>query len=122
MRRITGLAIIIAVFVIPDPINASDRNGIYARIERVKLNNADSPDATIQVWGVFSLAKGRADYHEPQYGYMYYRLRTDAEDVCRNEWLDLKRVAGTNQLIAFGRRYGPKGREAGVGPLGTVRW
>ena len=44
-------------------------------------------------------------------GYLYYRL-SDQKDVCLREWADLKKAAGTDQVVAFAAR----GRE-----LGTVR-
>lgn len=49
-------------------------------------------------------------YAPPESGYMYFRLLAGKEDACRKEWADLKRVAGTRQVIGFGSRWKEKGR------------
>lgn len=87
---------------------ASDRTAVYARVDKVVLEpNADSAEA-IQVWGVFSLAKpdDRNDYLPAARGYLYFKLPGDGNnDVARKEWADLKSVAGTREIVAFGSRH-----------------
>ena len=90
---------------------ASDPTAVYARVDKVVLEpNADSPSA-IQVWGVFSLAKpnDRNDYLPAARGYLYLKLAGN-QAAARKEWADLKAVAGTDQIIAFGSRYDPQAR------------
>jgi len=84
---------------------ASDFTGVYARIDRVVLApNAEAPE-TIQVFGVFALAKpnDRNDYLPAERGYLYFRLGGNREAALK-EWADLKEVAGTAQIVAFGIR------------------
>ncbi|OFW12062.1 MAG: hypothetical protein A3H96_06410 [Acidobacteria bacterium RIFCSPLOWO2_02_FULL_67_36] len=84
---------------------ASDRTAVYARIDRVVLEpNAEAP-ATIQVWGVFSLADPDDPnaYRAAAKGYLYFTAGEDAA-AARREWSDLKSVAGTGQIVAFGSR------------------
>jgi hypothetical protein len=86
--------------------HASDRVAVYAKVDRVVLApNAEEPD-TIQVWGVFSLAQTNNpnDYRPAARGYLYFSPGNEP-NVARREWADLKNVAGTGQLIAFGTRY-----------------
>ncbi len=98
--------------------HASDFTGVYARIDKIVLEpNAGSPER-VQIWGVFSLA----DYAKPnEYlssarGYLYYKLDRDPE-AARNEWNDLKQVAGTGEIVAFGARGArPRLRTAGEKP------
>jgi len=90
---------------------ASDPTAAYARVDRVALEpNPDSP-ATIQIWGVFALAKpnDRNDYLPPARGYLYFKLAGNQE-AARKEWADLKAIAGTGQIVAFGSRYDPQAR------------
>ncbi len=90
---------------------ASDPIGVYALIDKVVLEpNADSPER-IQVWGAFQLAQGRGgnEYERPVRGYLYYTYAPGQQGVCRAEWADLKRVAGTGQCVAYGARREPKG-------------
>jgi hypothetical protein len=85
---------------------ASDPTAVYARVDRVVLApGPDSPD-TIQIWGVFSMAKvdDRNDYLAPAGGYLYFKLST-AEATARKEWADFQQVAGTGQIVSFGSRY-----------------
>jgi hypothetical protein len=85
---------------------ASDPTALYARVERVVLApNSDAP-TTIQVWGVFSMAKpdDRNDYLPAARGYLYFKL-AGSDDTARREWADLQRVAGAGQIVAFGSRY-----------------
>lgn len=92
--------------------HASDPIGIYALVDRVVLEpDADAP-ARIQVWGAFVQAVPRDPdaYGPPERGYLYFELRPGKEDICRREWADLKRVAGTRQVIGFGSRREAKER------------
>ncbi len=87
-------------------VQASDRTAIYARVDRVVLEpNNGSPQA-IQVWGVFSLAKpnDRNDYLPAARGYLYFKLPAENQEAARKEWADLKQVAGTREIVAFGAR------------------
>ena len=98
---------------------ASDWTGVYARVDRVVLApNSDSPD-TIQVFGVFSLAdpKNSYDYQPAARGYLYFKLGENPE-AARMEWKDLKAVAGTSQIVAFGSRSALRAqlRKAGEDP------
>ena len=100
-------------------LSASDRVAVYAKVDRVVLEpNADTPTA-IQVWGVFSIAQTRNpnDYQPAARGYLYYALPAKA-DLARREWADLKSVAGTGTIVAFGsRREGvPQLRQANDSP------
>ena|SRR5438552_5210942 len=86
--------------------HASDPTAAYARVDKVVLTpNPDSPE-TIQVWGVFSIAKpnDRNDYLPPARGYLYFKLGNNKE-ASRKEWADLKDIAGTGQIVGFGSRY-----------------
>jgi hypothetical protein len=79
---------------------ASDFTGVYAKIDRVVIEND-----TAQIWGVFAAAKpnDRNDYLPPVRGYFYFKPGPNVE-MTRNEWNDLKQVAGKGEIIAFGTR------------------
>jgi hypothetical protein len=99
--------------------HASDPMAVYARVDKVVLEpNADSPQA-IQIWGVFALAKpdDRNDYLAPARGYLYFTLKNNSRATLA-EWADLKSVAGSGQVVAFGSRYElkPRVRQANEKP------
>lgn len=85
---------------------ASDPNGIYAFVDRVVFEPSEATPERIQVWGGFALAKAinRDDYHDAERGCLYFKLRAGEEEICRKEWADLKAIAGTGQIVAFGSR------------------
>lgn len=91
--------------------HASDPTAVYARVDKVVLEPSPESPATVQIWGVFSLAKpnDRNDYLPPARGYLYLKLAGNRE-AARKEWADLKEVAGSGQIIAFGSRYDPQAR------------
>ena len=98
-------AVGLMAFVAPAS-HASDPTGIYAFVDRVVLEPSDTAPESIQIWGGFALAnrENRDDYHPAERGYLYFKLRPGDEEVCKKEWADLKSVAGTKQIVAFGSR------------------
>jgi hypothetical protein len=106
MRFLTSLCV--ALLTLASGVTtayASDHTAVYALIDKVVLEpNNDHPDR-VQVWGVFAIAKpGSFDYLAPQRGYLYFKLADDTQ-AARNEWADLKSVAGKKQVVAFGSRW-----------------
>ena len=90
---------------------ASDPTAVFARVDKVVLEPNDNSPETIQIWGVFSVAdptKPNA-YLPAARGYLYYRVSAN-EETARKEWADLKGVAGTDQIVAFGSRWREKTR------------
>jgi hypothetical protein len=104
---------------------ASDPIGIYALLDKVVLEPSEGNPERIQIYGAFSTAvKGFGDqYTPPVRGYLYYQLPPQNADanVAKAEWADLKKSAGTGQIVAFASRYKPTGRiRTGPPPSGTV--
>jgi hypothetical protein len=94
-----------------DLARASDFTAVYALVDKVILEpNSDAPE-TIQIWGVFSMAKpnDRNDYLPVARGYLYFKPARNPE-AARREWADLKEVAGSGQIVAFGSRSYPQAR------------
>jgi hypothetical protein len=110
MRRAPLLAAA-ALLALTATARASDPIGIYGLVEKVVLEPSTGQPERAQVWGAFRLAKtgGGDEYQEPAGGYLYYALVPGKEADCRREWADLKSVAGTGEVVAFGARYEPKG-------------
>src|SRR6266702_2245231 len=89
---------------------ASDPVGIYALVDKVVFEPNETHPERVQVWGAFAIAEGYGyTYKNAERGYLYYKVNSDNPTACRNEWADLKAVAGTGQIVAFGSRYGEKG-------------
>ncbi len=112
MKNVVSVMCLAALLAATPEVRASDPTGIYARVDKVVLEPNDQNPERIQVWGAFALSKPgtREDYETPIQGYMYFSLAGDKPDLCRKEWADLKKVAGTPQCVAFGSRYKPLGK------------
>jgi hypothetical protein len=93
------------------PAHASDPMALYARVDRVVLQPDGGQPETIQVWGVFALAvpDDRTAYLPPARGYLYFKLNGQTA-AARSEWADLKRIAGSGEIVALGSRYELKAR------------
>ena len=109
MYRSACMLALATALLVGGAARASDPIGGYLIVDKVVLEPADNP-TTIQICGRFDQAKGQHgfDYSDPVRGYLYYKVPSGKEDVCRKEWSDLKKVAGTGQAIGFGSRYDPK--------------
>ena len=105
------LALLVALFSLgATRAFASDPVGVYALVDKVVFEPNETNPERVQVWGAFAVAEGYGyTYKKAERGYLYYKLSTEKQNACRNEWSDLKSVAGTGQIVAFGSRYGEKG-------------
>ena len=109
-----GFVMIVALTVAA-VTHASDRTGVYARVDKVVLEPNEQAPQRVQVWGVFAIADSRDPnaYRPPARGYLYYMLPPNAALALR-EWADLQSVAGTNQIVAFGSRWSKTRTESRV--------
>jgi len=98
-------------------VSASVPLGVYAVVDRVVLEPADAEPQRIQIWGAFALWDGNPGlgYRAPERGYLYYSCSREQIGVCRNEWADLKSMAGTGRMIGFGSRSLAAGRIRATG-------
>ena len=88
----------------------SDPMGVYCLVDKVVLEPAERPERA-QIWGVCALANDNDWYFQaPAAGYFYYTVPNTRADAVRAEWQDLKSVAGTREVVGFGRRHRPVGR------------
>ena len=100
------LALGALVLLVVGTARGSDPVGVYALVDKVILEPNGEAAQRVQVWGAFSVATGRGEaYAPPVLGYLYFTVAQGKEDVCRREWNDLKKVAGTDQVVALGSRY-----------------
>lgn len=111
-RHTIGLAVLSASVLLTVALQASDMVGVYAVVEKVVLEPADTAPERIQIWGAFALAdeKSGSTYGPAQRGYMYYTCPQGKESICRKEWADLKSVAGTATGVGFGKRWDAAGK------------
>ena len=126
MKTFKAAVVVLVLFLAVGSLIASGPVGIYGIVEKVVFEPNESAPERIQIWGAFALVDGGlgAQGAMPAYrGYLYFRLPTQEESMnartsrqppqsaifvalklegMKNEWMDLKSVAGTGQAIGFG--------------------
>jgi len=115
MHRIGYVLALVAAFALGGAARASDPVGGYLLVDKVVLEPSESP-TKVQIWGtiVLATARGGNEWGNPVRGYLYYEAPSGKEATCRKEWNDLKKAAGTSQVLGFGTSYDLKAQ-------GTVR-
>ena len=107
-HRTFWIALVLVTAIAP-AVRASDLVGVYAFVDKVVMEPSDAAPERIQIWGGFALAEGSGSTYAPaQRGYMYFKLPPGKEKAALKEWNDLKSLAGKDQFVAFGSRYGEK--------------
>ena len=102
----------IVAMLVAAPWTRSGGVGIYGIVEKVVMEPNETAPERIQVWGSFAYVETSAGFgtmvSAAKRGYLYFRLEAPAYGgpfdprVVRNEWADLKAVAGTGQAVGFG--------------------
>lgn len=104
-----GIVWLVLVFATLGTVRASGPIAVYALLDRVVLEPNDNAPTRVQLWGTFSVAKERYSntYRAPEKGYLYYKLELESsmEQPTRSVWADLKKVAGTGEVVGFGGGY-----------------
>ena len=113
MKSSARLLVMMGLLVGATQLTASGPLGIYGIVEKVVVEPNEETPERIQVWGAFAYVDGAAGLtvSAVKRGYLYFRFPTVADgvthrsqvEVIKNEWADLKAVAGTGQAIGFGR-------------------
>jgi hypothetical protein len=108
----TFFAVVAGVFVLiaAGVLMASGPVGVYAVLERVVFEPNEANAERIQLWGAFAFVDGGITINsatsKPQRGYLYFTMPASATEtelkIARTEWSDLKAIAGTGQVVAFG--------------------
>jgi len=118
----------------PAPARASDYSDVYARIDKVVFEPSAEAPERVQIWGVFAISEkfpSATDYQPAKRGYLYFQLGQHGDPrsapdtkVIATEWNDLKRVAGTGQIVSFGLRMmdAPRFRKADEKPADPDRY
>jgi len=91
---------------------SGDGFGGLCLIEKVVIGQDEGQRPSAQVWGtcVMSTPGGTDDrgnyvfasYGEPRHGYLYYFAPKAFEQAAAKEWLDLKQLAGTGEVVGIG--------------------
>jgi hypothetical protein len=88
-------------------LQASDRTGVYALVDKIVFEPSATNPERVQIWGAFAVASRNDNdtYDEMRRGYLYLTA-ADSKELARKEWNDLKALAGSKKVAAFSSRFG----------------
>jgi hypothetical protein len=118
-KALLAVAVLLALASPAVTLVASDPVGVYAVVQKVVMEPDECAPTKVQIWGAFSFADPRTGgYGDVQKGYLYYVVPKGATaaieqnngKICNAEWIDLKGVATTSEVVGFGGRRGALGR------------
>jgi hypothetical protein len=125
--KVSRWVVLTGVLTFVSPLRASDPVGVYCLVDKVVFEPNDANPTAAQIWGAFSFAvpPSGGRYVKPEggfgnaatgdvyaavlKGYLYYKCEEGRAAQCRNEWADLKSVAGKPEVLGFGGRHEPNG-------------
>ena len=83
--------------------------GIYAIVDQVTFEPNDSSPNFVRISGVFvvPVRMSSCSYQRPQKGYLYFRIAPGTEQATRRDWSELRAVAGSGKVVAFGEYWVP---------------
>jgi hypothetical protein len=79
--------------------------GIYAIVSQVMFE----PNDCVRISGIFvvPVRMSSGAYQKPQRGYLYLTFEPGAEQAIRRDWNELKAIAGSGHVVAFGQYWVP---------------
>ena len=103
----TPILILPLVVALGATCEASDPTALYALVDKVVFEPDEKNAERVRVEGAFCLAQANARraYEPPASGYLYLALVSGKEKECRNEWNDLKSLAGSGRVVGLGSRW-----------------
>ena len=125
MKVIKPALFISLILIIGMSVSASGPVGVFAVVEKVILEPDDKKPQRIQIWGAFEVWQdgSRTSYSKPEKGYLYYKIPSSPSSKIPSStveaatlaiWADVKKVAGTGELVGFGDDgKGPSGQTPG---------
>ena len=105
--KFMGFAVVVALIGLGIVVDASDRVGVYAVVDKVVFEPNEANPERVQIWGSFAIAarNNRDDYDPVQRGYLYFATSSQRATT-RAEWKDLNSLAGSKRIVAFSSRFG----------------
>jgi hypothetical protein len=109
MMKLSRILLTVVALVISASILLADGPvGVYAMVQKVVFEPSEASPQTLQIWGVFVWVDGGlkspGPINLPQRGYVYFKLPGSAAEAsaAKKQWMDIKAIAGSSQIIAFG--------------------
>ncbi|HEY6388650.1 MAG TPA: hypothetical protein VIX91_23475 [Candidatus Acidoferrum sp.] len=102
-HRVAILSALVILLLVPISLAKNGNIGIYGIVDKVVFEPDENAPERIQIWGLFvvpvPISSGM--YRNPQRGILYFSLPPDRKKIAIKEWTELKRRAGSGQILGF---------------------
>jgi hypothetical protein len=111
MNRLKFVALSAAVILLLVQISLAKNGniGIYGIVDKVVFEPDESSPERIQIRGLFvvPIPISSGLYKAPQRGVLYFSIPPDRKEIAGKEWVELKRLAGSGQILGFAAYWVP---------------
>ena len=111
MRKLSVMTLsAVVVFLLAQLCLAKNGNiGIYGIVDKVVLEPDENAAERIQIWGLFvvPIPISSGLYKAPQRGVLYFSIPSDRKEIARKEWIELRKLAGSGQILGFTQYWVP---------------
>lgn len=101
--RVVSLSAVVIFLLLQISLAKNGNIGIYGIVDKVVFEPDENAPERIQIWGLFvvpvPISSGM--YRTPQRGILYFSLPPDRKKIAIKEWVELKRRAGSGQILGF---------------------
>jgi hypothetical protein len=102
-HRVAILSALVILLLVPISLAKNGNIGIYGIVDKVVFEPDENAPERIQIWGLFvvpvPISSGM--YRNPQRGILYFSLPPDKKKIAMKEWAELKKRAGSGQILGF---------------------
>jgi len=101
--RVVILCAVVILWLVQISRAKNGNIGIYGIVDKVVFEPDESYPERIQVWGLFVVPVPISSglYKAPERGVLYFGIPADRREIARKEWIELKRLAGSGQVLGF---------------------
>jgi hypothetical protein len=101
--RVVMLSAAVILLLVQISLAKNGNIGIYGIVDKVVFEPDEGSPERIQIWGLFvvPIPISSGLYKAPQRGVLYFSIPPDRKEIARKEWVELKSLAGSGQILGF---------------------
>jgi hypothetical protein len=101
--RVVILSAAVILVLVQGSVGKNGNVGIYGIVDKVVFEPDGSTPERIQIWGSFVVPVPISSglYKAPRRGVLYFSVPPNRKETARKEWIELKRLAGSGQILGF---------------------
>jgi hypothetical protein len=107
--RVMTLSAVVVFLLVQLSLAKNGNIGIYGIVDKVVFEPDENVPERIQIWGLFvvPIPISSGLYKAPQHGVLYFSIPSDRKEIARKEWIELRKLAGSGQILGFTQYWVP---------------